>query len=663
MVIISKTNGLLEEVLDKLNMENKNKKIKKAIIITIIIFLILILSLFLVYKNRDSFGVKTSSVITKIFNPLETSSNIKKETVQAGEDLNSGDAVTDDGTTTNPRTVRKSLSGDSIFGYANSDIPFGQLGDITLDSNSFWNSISGFLGKKFNFKFKAACEDGKDNDGDGLIDEKDPNCHIGGDLNNEYVPKHFSESENPIDPMGIEGIDLVSSVIVPISSPIKTETLLTSRITNSGNQGTGQGFTVLFTISEARDGNSDNNIYLTTIIDSISSKESRNASVKYSFLKVGNYFIRACADKNSSSDEGVITEAFEDNNCGGWTNFTATNTLPDSGNRPECSDEKDNDGDGLIDIEDPSCHLGGDLNKEYLPNYNSESRTSVECSDTIDNDGDGLIDELDPACHYKGDINEKYLPYYNSESQVSYACNDTIDNDGDNLIDELDPNCHEDGDLTKEYRPTHNSESESPEKPNICLLIDQNPITFTEEEKAQLADLTKRFFLVSPSLQSEESISGVYLDILNHSNFVDQLNTLIKECTEQTSSPLYTGPRVKFGNPWYDYNNRGSYLDEKAISDYLNEDPYASQGIKAIEGCTPEKSGTEACQPQISNKFGYCIRDYSKPDPHNKNYSTAQCGQFKTFETCRMYGRGYQTGCTWVYTFPIKEYEALLNVW
>ncbi len=509
-------------------------------------------------------------------------------------------------------------------------------------------------------KILDVCSDGMDNDGDGLIDENDPNCHIDGDLNKEYIPTHYSESESPFKEA--EGIDIVASIVSPTRGQVNTEVNLSSVITNIGAVETGQSFVVLFSISEIMEGLSDKNIHLTTTSSALLPGSKDQATVRHTFANTGTYYIRACADKKDVADEGLIPETNELNNCGGWTTFTVTNVLPNTGNRPACSDEIDNDGDGLIDANDPQCHVGGDINGEYLPEYDSESINPAECNDTLDNDGDGLIDALDPQCHVGGDINKAYLPNYNSESRTPTECSDTIDNDGDNLIDALDPQCHVGGLITNEYRADHNSESEPP-LIDVCLDIEQNPITFTEEEKARLADLTKRFFLISPSLQSEESISSVYLDIMDQENFIGQLDTLTKECYAETSDPKYTGPKMKYGNPWYDYDNRGSYLDEKAIADYLNEDPYANQGIEAIQGCTPEKSGTEACRPQISDTFGYCTRDYRKPDPHNKNYTPEQCGQFKTFETCRMYGRGYQTGCTWVYTFPIKEYELLLNVW
>jgi len=45
-----------------------------------------------------------------------------------------------------------------------------------------------------------------------------------------------------------------------------------------------------------------------------------------------------------------------------------------------CNDGIDNDGDGLVDIDDPDC------------------QSPEICDDLIDNDGDGFIDGADPDC-------------------------------------------------------------------------------------------------------------------------------------------------------------------------------------------------------------------------------------------------------------------------
>lgn len=89
-----------------------------------------------------------------------------------------------------------------------------------------------------------------------------------------------------------------------------------------------------------------------------------------------------------------------------------------------CNDGIDNDGNGLIDAEDPSC---------YTPYMNEgEIFPDAQCADGIDNDGDGLIDAQDPKCLHRN---------YGAEDGSDISCTDGIDNDGDGRIDGDDPNC------------------------------------------------------------------------------------------------------------------------------------------------------------------------------------------------------------------------------
>lgn len=89
-----------------------------------------------------------------------------------------------------------------------------------------------------------------------------------------------------------------------------------------------------------------------------------------------------------------------------------------------CNDGIDNDGNGLIDAEDPSC---------YAPWMNEgEIFADAPCADGIDNDGDGLIDAQDPDCLWRN---------YGAEDGSDNSCSDGIDNDGDGLIDGDDPKC------------------------------------------------------------------------------------------------------------------------------------------------------------------------------------------------------------------------------
>lgn len=58
--------------------------------------------------------------------------------------------------------------------------------------------------------------------------------------------------------------------------------------------------------------------------------------------------------------------------------------------KTQCTDGKDNDNDGKIDLNDPGCKSKTD-NNEYQPNQHA-------CNDGVDNDGDGKVDFADPQC-------------------------------------------------------------------------------------------------------------------------------------------------------------------------------------------------------------------------------------------------------------------------
>jgi hypothetical protein len=103
----------------------------------------------------------------------------------------------------------------------------------------------------------------------------------------------------------------------------------------------------------------------------------------------------------------------------GW-DPTGETALPQA-----CADLIDNDGDGWIDAEDAQCLL--------FTNSEEEGPAGGTCEDGNDNDGDGWIDRDDPDCQAGAD-NEGI-------HSTVLECNDQDDNDGDGFIDSLDPEC------------------------------------------------------------------------------------------------------------------------------------------------------------------------------------------------------------------------------
>ena len=93
---------------------------------------------------------------------------------------------------------------------------------------------------------------------------------------------------------------------------------------------------------------------------------------------------------------------------------------PEFGN---CSDGIDNDGDGLVDGDDPDCQV---------PPTQEGPPGDATCSDGIDNDQDGAIDGADSDCQ---------TPPTTEGPPGDETCSDGIDNDQDGAIDGADSDC------------------------------------------------------------------------------------------------------------------------------------------------------------------------------------------------------------------------------
>jgi hypothetical protein len=112
-----------------------------------------------------------------------------------------------------------------------------------------------------------------------------------------------------------------------------------------------------------------------------------------------------------------------------------------------CTNNADDDGDGLVDDEDTDCPIGteGPFGDPSCSDGRDNDRDGAEdaaddgcqedpvevCDNNVDDDGDGLADEEDTA-----DCDPTPEGPAGSES-----CGDGIDNDGDTFVDAADPDC------------------------------------------------------------------------------------------------------------------------------------------------------------------------------------------------------------------------------
>ncbi len=274
-------------------------------------------------------------------------------------------------------------------------------------------------------------------------------------------------------------------------------------------------------------------------------------------------------------------------------------------------------------------------------------------------------------------------------------CSNGIDDDGDGLIDEADPNCHMDGDLTKEYVPTNNSEVDSPTTPfiNKCVAIDFNPLTdyLTDANKAKLAELTRKFYLIAPTLKTENDITVAYNELAQYNNLSDHLDTLINECYDQgidrtgVVNPSYKGPTIRFGNPWYKYKQRGSYITGVAIPTSATA-PTCPNGAVNPPGCTlPTTTPPPFDCKYVAGWFSGMGADGN--DCEIYNYNTNKTGLYdvtppsckRPFATFPFFSHNYIIGatsaqqsayqaglkdkCKWNTGAFILDMEEILNVW
>ncbi len=391
------------------------------------------------------------------------------------------------------------------------------------------------------------------------------------------------------------------------------------------------------------------NVELAVVTPKIDAGQTRLITTSYNFNIPGKYYVRVCADKSSINSTGVIVETNEDNNCGPWTAINSTTSLPPPGELPQCSDNIDNDRDQLIDDLDPGCHLDGDLTKAYIPSHNNESRAPSalsECNDSIDNDGDNLIDINDPACHLGGDITKDYIAEHDSE-----------------LTPPVDPNTQI--------------------KENICLAVQQNPLVFTDQEKSELAELLRKFYLLAPNLKTEDDISIVYDEIERYKQFIGELTTLTNQCYQQTGNPKWVSAPVwkpqgeflqgagnlnpitgnyevglhRFGNPWYkgkEKNPENRYFDNGLV-DCKYMSGYYSGTTRTGGDCDQLFTLPPTCydfyHPRRFDPLGELAAQYplefsTENNPINVNHTTALV-----------------EGCKWNPGTHFREVELLLNIW
>ena len=662
-------------------MENNPKK-SKAFIITFILILLLLLAGYYLFTNRSSiFDTKGSTSFSKIFSPLLGTSTGKNLTTidtgnktpavntntltgiiitdkngnkivraEAGEDLKKGDVLYISGFNKNKdpivmKAIAKDKSKSLVFGVAAQDIKKGDMLDVIIEgtltgvptnrvektpwatNNPLYLSDIIYGGMTKNPPLAPSFVV---NVGSVLkVDPINGSIHIGGITNNanlkainsqllnnsgsdlrDYWNSIFGGGNNSagtnnygfvLTPINLPGSGVGNYPLVTVTASLaniavgdSTTITWTSKNTISCNAGKGRGTGVLGTF------------------DTGPLKESMAYSVECTGsggVGSGNVFIFVGNNTNIPFPSVTVT---------------ANPTSVVSGNKSTIS---------WRSINATSCNAGTGNSTKTSGSFSTSSLMgdtayTIYCTGTY-----GTVSNT----AYVTIAQTAVIP--DTNNTTTPQCSDLKDNDGDGLIDAKDPDCHDGGDLNATYEPTHDSESVAPPASdttttvNACALISDNPLVFTEDEKARLAVLLRKFYLISSSLKTVEDITTTSNEIDQNQNFIAQIEDLTQQCYSQvgkddnsgimalhngktidpssTSIPKSVYPKwVRHGNPWYSKANDGDFpYSKKGDVGYLDYDQLdggaTPAGYKAISGYYYGTTTDGTSCDQYNNFEGY----------------------------------------------------------
>ncbi len=110
------------------------------------------------------------------------------------------------------------------------------------------------------------------------------------------------------------------------------------------------------------------------------------------------------------------------------------------------------------------------------------------------------------------------------------------------------------------------SDSKITVKESLCPVDDPLTNYFTDQEKKDLDNYLRQFYLIAPTIRTTDDILIAENEILENTSFGGnngQLEQLIADCNKQKADPSYTGPQIVKDNPYYQGNSpyeRDTYL-------------------------------------------------------------------------------------------------------
>ena len=247
----------------------------------------------------------------------------------------------------------------------------------------------------------AACEDGRDNDGDGLTDLADPGC---------TSPVDTDESDNLITECN-NGLDDDGDGLIDLRDPgceDETDDDEAGEPIPQCNNG----------LDDDDDGDID-----------LADRGCANAGDPNEGDEPP---LPECSNGIDDDDDG-FTDFPQDPGCGSEVDNDEING-GDGPALPQCGNGLDDDRDGRVDLADPGCSSVADPRE-------ADADERPICANGLDDDGDGATDfPIDPGCSAAGDDDE-------ADSPQPPACGDGVDNDGDGAVDyPTDPGCQGIGD-------------------------------------------------------------------------------------------------------------------------------------------------------------------------------------------------------------------------
>jgi hypothetical protein len=316
---------------------------------------------------------------------------------------------------------------------------------------------------------------------------------------------------------GVNLPDLKAGPVTPISTTVDIPTKLSSVITNNGVDSTKKGFTSFFTISTVSGDTMNvntNTVSKSTLKEKIVKLFSKIISVSKA-IAYGDIELKTMVPilPGKTGSTAIVSYTFKDigtyyvRACADKASSWSMGSIIESNENNNCSlwttltvtNALPDPGTSA-----PGAEPGGGEGGEY-----------PECRDGVDNDNDGLIDTKDSGCHTNFDATDifTYDGSLDDESKIS-------------------------------------SEGQGGED-----LCPENPLEFTDEEKLELQDLLRKFYLLAPTIKTEDDIYDVNSEIFKEQDLLKQTTTLIADCKQQKADPSYKGPQEVKLNPYYNQKN------------------------------------------------------------------------------------------------------------